>query len=117
MRYSERDTLMASRKANSAYMLVGQIVGKAGLFLSLMIYSRILDDGPFGELLFAVSIGLITTFLSDMGATMLTTRRIAAGSPLNAALSAAILLRTSLSAITVSIVMLVTISYQTKNAD
>ncbi len=97
---------MAGRKANSAYMLFGQIFGKAGLFVSLMIYSRILQDGPFGELLFAVSIGLVIIFLSDMGATMLITRRIAAGSPVNSILSPAIILRTALSAITLCAVML-----------
>ncbi len=97
---------MAGRKANSAYMLLGQVFGKAGLFVSLMIYSRLLDDGSFGELLFAVSIGLIVIFLSDMGATMLITRRIAAGGETNSILSSALLLRSGLSAITVLAVML-----------
>ncbi len=96
---------MAGRKANSVYMLMGQIFGKAGLFVSLMIYSRILDDGSFGELLFAVAVGLIVIFLSDMGATMLITRRIAAGSPMNRTLSSAIFLRTGLSMVTVTTVM------------
>ena len=97
---------MAGRKANSVYMLLGQVFGKAGLFLSLMIYSRLLEDGSFGELLFAVSIGLIIAFLSDMGATMLITRRIASGALLNAVLSSAIVLRTGLSLVTVTVVML-----------
>ncbi|MCK5841960.1 MAG: oligosaccharide flippase family protein [Candidatus Sabulitectum sp.] len=97
---------MAGRRANSAYMLLGQIFGKAGLFVSLMIYSRLLSDGAFGELLFAVSMGLIVIFLSDMGATMLITRRIAAGSPVDRTLSSAIFLRTGLSVIAVSTVML-----------
>ncbi len=97
---------MAGRKANSAYMLLGQIFGKAGLFVSLMIYSRLLSDGAFGELLFAVSIGLIVVFLSDMGATMLVTRRIASGWPTDSILSSALILRTGLSLITISTVML-----------
>ncbi len=97
---------MAGRKANSVYMLLGQVFGKAGLFASLMIYSRLLSDGSFGELLFAVSIGLIVIFLSDMGATILITRRIAAGGETNSILSSALLLRTGLSLITVSAVML-----------
>jgi len=97
---------MAGRKVNSAYMLLGQIFGKAGLFLSLMVYSRILNDGPFGELLLAISIGLITIFLSDMGVTMLITRRIASGSSVNSTLSSAIILRIGLSILSVSAVML-----------
>lgn len=97
---------MAGRRANSVYMLLGQIFGKAGLFASLMIYSRLLSDGSFGELLFAVSIGLIIVFLSDMGATMLITRRIAAGGETNSILSSALILRSALSIITVSAVML-----------
>ncbi|MEA3266555.1 MAG: oligosaccharide flippase family protein [Candidatus Fermentibacteria bacterium] len=97
---------MAGRRANSAYMLLGQIFGKAGLFVSLMIYARIFDDGSFGELLFAVSIGLIIIFLSDMGATMLVTRRIASGSPTDSILSSAIFLRTGLSVLSLSTVML-----------
>ncbi|MCK5132602.1 MAG: polysaccharide biosynthesis protein [Candidatus Sabulitectum sp.] len=96
---------MAGRKANSVYMLMGQVFSKAGLFVSLMIYSRLLDDSSFGKLLFAVSIGLIIIFLSDMGATMLVTRRIAAGSPVNSTLSSAIFLRSGLSIITVSTVI------------
>lgn len=95
---------MAGRRANSVYMLAGQLFGKVGLFVSLMIYSRILDGGSFGELLFAVSIGLIIMFLSDMGATMLITRRIAAGNPVDSILSSALILRTGLSAIAVSLV-------------
>ncbi len=95
---------MAGRRANSAYMLAGQLFGKAGLFVSLMIYSRLLGDGSFGELLFAVSIGLIIIFLSDMGATMLITRRIAAGNLVDSILSSALILRTGLSVITVSLV-------------
>ena len=98
---------MAGRRANSAYMLIGQIFGKAGLFVSLMIYSRILSDGAFGELLFAVAIGLVIVFLSDMGATMLITRRIAASGLVNSILSAALVLRTILSVLTVSLVMLI----------
>ncbi|MCD4706958.1 MAG: polysaccharide biosynthesis C-terminal domain-containing protein [Candidatus Sabulitectum sp.] len=97
---------MAGRKANSAYMLMGQIFGKAGLFVSLMIYSRILDDGSFGKLLFAVAIGLIVIFLSDMGATILITRRIATGNPVNNTLSSAIILRTGLSILSVLAVMI-----------
>ncbi len=96
---------MAGRRANSAYMLSGQIFGKAGLFISLMIYSRILGDDPFGELLFAVSIGLIVIFLSDMGATILVTRRIASGCDVNSTLSAAVVLRSVLSIVTVLAVM------------
>jgi O-antigen/teichoic acid export membrane protein len=88
-------------------MLSGQIIGKAGLFVSLMIYSRILGDDPFGELLFAVSIGLIVIFLNDMGVTMLVTRRIAAGSDVNSTLSAAVVLRSVLSIVTVLAVMAV----------
>ena len=97
---------MAGRKANSAYMLLGQVFGKAGFFVSLMIYSRLLNDGSFGELLFAVSVGLIIIFLSDMGATILITRRIAAGGETNSILPSALLLRSGLSVITVSAVML-----------
>jgi O-antigen/teichoic acid export membrane protein len=96
---------MAGRRANSVYMLMGQIFGKAGLFISLMIYSRILGDDPFGELLFAVSIGLIVIFLSDMGVTMLVTRRIAAGTEVNSTLSSAVVLRSILSLVTVSAVV------------
>jgi len=96
---------MAGRRANSVYMLFGQIVGKTGLLVSLMIYSRILGDDPFGELLFAVSIGLIVVFLSDMGVTMLVTRRIAAGSEVNSTLSSALVLRSVLSITTVCAVI------------
>jgi len=96
---------MAGRRANSVYMLSGQIFGKAGLFISLMIYSRILGDDPFGELLFAVSIGLIVIFLSDMGVTILVTRRIAAGCEVDSTLSSALVLRSVLSIATVSAVM------------
>lgn len=88
---------MAGNRANSAFMLSGQILGKAGLFVSMMIYSRILEDGAFGELLLAVSIGFIVVFLSDMGATMLVTRRLSTGSPVNRVLTNALLLRTALS--------------------
>lgn len=88
---------MAGRRANSIYMLAGQVFGKAGLFVSLMIYSRILEDGAFGELLLSVSIGLVLMFLSDMGATMLSTRKLANGCRQNSTVTAALLLRASLS--------------------
>ncbi len=97
---------MAGRRANSAYMLLGQIVGKAGLFGSLMIFSRILEDGAFGELLLSVSIGLIVVFLSDMGVSMLVTRRIATGEPVNSVFTAALVTRTVLSSIALAVVML-----------
>ncbi len=97
---------MAGRKANSFYMLTGQIISKAGLFVSLMIYSRILDSSSFGELLFAISIGLIIVFMSDMGVTMLVTRRIAAGGSEVKLLSSAFSLRSSLSLITLTSVLL-----------
>ncbi|MCD6587605.1 MAG: oligosaccharide flippase family protein, partial [Candidatus Fermentibacteraceae bacterium] len=96
---------MAGSRANSIYMLFGQIFGKGALLVSLMIYSRILGDDPFGELLFAGSIGLIVMFLNDMGVTMLVTRRIAAGGDVNSTVSSAIVLRSVLSITTVSVVM------------
>jgi hypothetical protein len=40
---------MAGRKVNSACMLLGQVFGKAGLFLSLMVYAGLLDDGLFAN--------------------------------------------------------------------
>ena len=88
---------MAGRKANSAYMLLGQIFGKAGLFVSLMIYSRLLSDGAFGELLFAIAISVILFFLSDMGASLLTTRRLLSGGNTSEILSSAFWLRAILS--------------------
>jgi len=88
---------MAGRRANSFYMLAGQVVGKAGLFISLMIFSRMLDDGSFGELLLSVSIGLLVLFLSDMGVTMVVTRRLSTGFSIPAQLSSALLIRTMLS--------------------
>lgn len=88
---------MAGRRANSAYMLLGQIVGKAGLFGSLMIYSRMYSDGEFGELMFAVAIGLILFFLSDMGASLVSTRRLVLAPDSHEPLSSALMLRTALS--------------------
>ncbi|PIE51092.1 hypothetical protein CSA37_01580 [Candidatus Fermentibacteria bacterium] len=87
---------MAGRRANSIYMLAGQILGKAGLFISLMIYSRILDDRSFGELLFATSVSLILFFLADMGASLVSTRRLTAEEKHGKILSTALLLRTIL---------------------
>ena len=88
---------MAGRKANSVYMLVGQIVGKAGFFVSLMIYSRILDDVLFGELLFSVAVSLGLYFLSDMGASVITTRRFLSEENSREVLVSALRLRTLLS--------------------
>ncbi len=79
-------------------MFAGQVFGKAGLFFSMMIYSRILEDGAFGELLLSVSIGFIVSFISDMGSTMLVTRRLSTGASQNRMVNTALLLRTALSA-------------------
>ncbi|MFO8184510.1 MAG: oligosaccharide flippase family protein [Candidatus Aegiribacteria sp.] len=98
---------MAGRRANSAYMLLGQIVGKAGLFASLMIYSRIFTDGEFGELLFAVAISLILFFLSDMGASLITTRRLVIPLKTDEYLSSALTLRTMLTALSVVVLSVV----------
>ncbi len=97
---------MAGRKANSIYMLAGQVFGKAGLFVSLMIYSRILEDGAFGELLLSVSIGLVLLFLSDMGVTMLTTKKLSNGCRVNSTVTAALILRAVLSIGSLAIVTL-----------
>jgi O-antigen/teichoic acid export membrane protein len=67
------------RRANSFFMLGGQILGKAGLLLSLMIYSRILEDPDFGRLALAVALGVLLLFLGDMGVSLLITRRLASG--------------------------------------
>lgn len=66
------------RVRNSAWMLGGQLVGKGAFFASLMIYSRCLGDAEFGRLVFSVALGVFVLFISDMGATLVTTRRIAA---------------------------------------
>lgn len=87
---------MAGRKANSFYMLAGQIIGKAGLFVSLMIYSRTFSDAEFGELLFAVAVSLILFFLADMGASLVTTRRLVSSGDPSGFLSSALFLRTLL---------------------
>lgn len=80
-------------------MLAGQVTGKAGLFISLMIYSRIFTDGEFGELLFAVAISLILFFLADMGASLVTTRRLVHSERTVEFLSQALQLRTILSGV------------------
>ena len=95
---------MAGRKANSAYMLIGQVFSKAGLLVSMMIFSRILEDGAFGELLLSVSIGFITFFLSDMGVTMLVTRKMSGGEPVSMVLSTALSIRTVLSIISIALI-------------
>jgi len=56
-------------------MLAGQIIGKGSLFLSLMLLSRYLSDADFGGLLFAVALGQIYLFLSDMGVSLVLNMR------------------------------------------
>lgn|GEM_PF-453746 len=68
-----------SRKANSAFMLAGQITGKAGLLVSMMIYSRVLEDAAFGKLALATALGTLILFLGDMGVSVFVTRRLASG--------------------------------------
>lgn len=48
-------------------MLLGQVMSKGSLLVSMMLFSRYLDDGFFGGLLLAVSIGQILFFVTDMG--------------------------------------------------
>ncbi len=96
---------MAGRRANSFYMLAGQVIGKAGLFVSLMIYSRIFSDAEFGELLFAVAVSLILFFISDMGASLLTTRKLVFPEGTAETLSTALFLR---SALTIASLVLLT---------
>lgn len=67
-----------NRAHNSAWMLGGQLAGKGAFFASLMLYSRSLGDAEFGRLVFSVALGVFVLFLSDMGATLITTRRVAA---------------------------------------
>jgi len=86
-------------------MLAGQVFGKAGLFVSLMIFSRILEDAAFGELLLSVSIGLIIVFLSDMGVTMIVTRKMSTGEPTDGVFTDALVVRTLLSLLSITLVM------------
>ncbi|MFO7625669.1 MAG: oligosaccharide flippase family protein, partial [Candidatus Fermentibacteraceae bacterium] len=67
------------RRANSILMLGGQITGKAGLLVSLMIYSRLLEDADFGRLALSVALGVLVLFLGDMGVSVLVTRRLSSG--------------------------------------
>lgn len=72
-------TKAVGRRANSLFMLGGQIIGKAGLLVSLMIYSRILEDADFGRLALSVALGVLLLFVGDMGVSLLVTRRLASG--------------------------------------
>lgn len=48
-------------------MLAGQIVSKGSLLLTMMLLARYLDDKSFGILSFAVAIGLVYMFISELG--------------------------------------------------
>ncbi|MFO8183648.1 MAG: oligosaccharide flippase family protein [Candidatus Aegiribacteria sp.] len=65
----------SSKAANSAWMLSGQFIGKGSLFISVMFLSRYLSDSDFGGLLFALVLGQIYLFLSDMGVSLVLNRR------------------------------------------
>lgn len=56
-------------------MLAGQFIGKGSLFVSVMLLSRYLSDADFGGLLFAIVLGQIYLFFSDMGISLVLNRR------------------------------------------
>ncbi len=60
---------------NSISMLAGQLFGKGGIFVSLMILSRYLDNSRFGMLVFAVALSQILLFLADFGVSIVSNRK------------------------------------------
>lgn len=64
-----------SKGGNSALMLAGQFVGKGSLFVSVMLLSRYLADAEFGGFLFAIVLGQVYLFMSDMGVSLVLNRR------------------------------------------
>lgn len=57
-------------------MLGGQVVSKGTLLISMALLSRYLDDRSFGLLSFAVAVGLVYMFLSEMGVAITVNRRV-----------------------------------------
>lgn len=57
-------------------MLGGQVVSKGMLLISMALLSRYLDDRSFGLLSFAVAVGLVYMFLSEMGVAITVNRRV-----------------------------------------
>jgi O-antigen/teichoic acid export membrane protein len=62
-------------------MLLGQIVGKGAVFVSMMLISRHMGDIWFGRLLLAVILSVFSCFITDFGAAILVNRRISLGTP------------------------------------
>ena len=57
-------------------MMAGQIAGKAGMLGSIIVLSRYLSDVSFGRLTLAVALGHVVFFISDMGVSLVSNRRI-----------------------------------------
>ncbi len=72
---------MKGERANSVHMLLGQVVGKGAVFVSMMLISRHMGDVWFGRLLLAVILSVFSCFITDFGAAILVNRRMSLGTP------------------------------------
>lgn len=72
---------MSGERANSVHMLLGQVVGKGAVFVSMMLISRHMGDVWFGRLLLAVILSVLSCFITDFGSAILVNRRMSLGTP------------------------------------
>lgn len=61
---------------NSILMLSGQIVSKVSFLVTMLFLARYLDDKSFGLLSFAVAVGMVYMFISEMGVSITVNRLI-----------------------------------------
>ncbi len=88
--------------------MAGQIAGKAGMLGSIIVLSRYLSDVTFGRLMLAIALGHVVFFLSDMGVSLVSNRRISRNPDrAQEVFSAAATLRIALGAASVSLLLAV----------
>lgn len=77
-------TKAVGRRANSLFMLGGQLVSKGATFGAMMLISRHLDDIWFGRLLFSLVLSFFSFFITDFGTAILVNRDMSLASMQNA---------------------------------
>ncbi len=71
-----RRTIRSRSMRNASSALSGQVASKISFLASMMLFSRFLPDGDLGSLLLAVAISQVGLFLSDMGVSVVLTRKL-----------------------------------------